>query len=73
MKSLVLLLAYVCTSDVRENCEVWQQDAWSGKAAYVYCTAARDEARASAIDADRPYEFYACAKYDQVAFAPSPR
>lgn len=41
---ITVLLAFVCTSELMDNCTVWQEAKWIGPAAPVYCTAERDVA-----------------------------
>lgn len=39
---VTVLLAFVCTSAAMDNCSVWQEGLWTGRAAPIYCTVERD-------------------------------
>ena len=41
-----ILFAFVCTTAQMNDCQVWQEGAWTGAAAGVFCTVERDVAEA---------------------------
>ena len=41
-----ILLVFVCATAQLDNCEVWQEGAWQGAAAPVFCSVERDVAEA---------------------------
>lgn len=41
-----ILLVFVCATAQMDNCTAWQEGAWQGAAAPVFCTVERDVAEA---------------------------